>query len=532
MPLMLRAAFLAFALALAAVAAGATPDAVLPDGGRYYGPLVNGKLDGKGRLEWPNGNFYEGEFSDGMIAGSGLLRFSNGVYDGEFRDGLMWGTGELRYDNGRVYRGAFVRGSMEGKGRLQTPDGDVYEGDFSNNEFTGQGTLTRRDGARYEGAFKQWVFNGRGRFADGSGALYEGGFINGQLEGPGKASGPLGSYEGEFKGGQFNGEGVLKLPNGDVYRGGFANGLFDGKGSLTYAKPQPGGRTQVTGLWRYGNFVDEAERARTEANVESALYSERALLDKALAALKDRAPGRINLYLLAVAGDGSQEVFRREVQFVQQEFARRFATSGHAIALVNSRASVGTAPMATVASIREALRAIAARMNRDEDILFFFLTSHGSRDHVLSLHQNGMQLPNLPAPALGALLKESGIKWKVVVVSACYSGGFIAPLQDGHTLVITAARQDRASFGCADENDFTYFGRAFFKESLPKAVSFQDAFHKAEVLVDQWEKENAADAAAARPADKPGEEEHSLPQMSANPEIDAQLARWWAQLGR
>ena len=103
------------------------------------------------------------------------------------------------------------------------------------------------------------------------------------------------------------------------------------------------------------------------------------------------------------------------------------------------------------------------------------------------LNQNGMDLRDLSAADLGRLLRESGIRWKVVVISACYSGGFVDPLKDDGTLVITAARHDRQSFGCADENDFTYFGRAYFKEALPQASSFQDAFRKAEGIVREME---------------------------------------------
>ena len=131
-----------------------------------------------------------------------------------------------------------------------------------------------------------------------------------------------------------------------------------------------------------------------------------------------------------------------------------------------------------------------------------------------------MTLRDLPARELGHLLKESGIRWKVIVVSACYSGGFIEPLRDDSTLIITAARHDRASFGCADENDFTYFGRAFFKESLPLSRSFHDAFSKASALVAQWEKKDLP------------KEEPSLPQIHSTAAIDAQLARWWAALPR
>jgi hypothetical protein len=531
---MLRPALAVSFLSLAIAAAATTLNAITPDGGRYYGPLVGGKLHGKGRLEWENGSFYEGGFANGLMSGHGHYHFTNGTeYDGDMREGLFWGKGEFRYANGRVYRGDLVRSELQGKGRLETPEGDVYEGEFSKDSFTGKGTYARKDGARYEGSFRNYVFDGPGRLSDTQGNVWEGSFVSGQLEGRGKSTTDMGDYEGEFKGWTFNGKGVLKLQNGDVYEGGFANGLYEGEGTLTYAKPKPDGRKKDTGVWRYGSLANDAERAKIRADVETALYSQRELLDRALASLKVREAGRINLYLLAVAGDGEQEVFHREVEYVAKEFAERFGTAGRTVALVNSRNTVATAPMATVTSLRAALKAIAARMDVNEDILFLFMTSHGSHDHEFYLNENGMQLPGLRAPVLAQLLKESAIQWKVVVLSACYSGGFIEPLQDGRTLVIAAARKDRRSFGCADENDFTYFGRAYFKESLPKAASFQDAFRKAAALVREWELKDASQPAqSGGKAAKPSDANQSFPQISSTGAIDAHLKRWWAQSSR
>lgn len=530
---MLRTVLAICLLPFASAAAVAAPDAITPDAGRYYGPLVGGKLQGKGRLEWENGSFYEGGFANGLMSGHGHYHFANGTeYDGDMREGLFWGKGELRYPDGRVYRGDLVRAALEGKGRLETPAG-VYEGDFSKDTFSGKGTFTRKDGARYEGDFRNYVFHGQGRLSDMQGNVWEGTFVDGQLEGKGKSSTYLGDYEGEFKQWSFNGKGVLKRRNGDVYQGGFADGAYNGEGTLTYAKPKPDGRSKDTGVWRYGSLPNDAERARIRADVETALYSQRELLDRALASLEAREAGRINLYLLAVAGDGSQEVFHREVEYVEKQFAERFGTAGRTVVLVNSRNTVATAPMATVTSLREALQAIAARMDLNEDILFLFMTSHGSHDHELYLNENGMQLQGLRAPVLARLLKESGIRWKVVVVSACYSGGFIEPLQDGRSLVITAARKDRTSFGCADENDFTYFGRAYFKESLPKAASFQEAFRHAEALVREWELKDASQPAqTGGEAAKASDENQSFPQISSTAAVDAHLKRWWAQPAR
>jgi len=400
---------------------------------------------------------------------------------------------------------------------------------FKNGEFTGSGTYKRRDGAHYEGQFLNWRLHGRGRFTDPGGNVYDGQFVNGEFEGKGTLTGPQGNrYSGDFKLWRFEGQGELRLANGDLYRGGFANGNYDGQGTLTFAKPRADGTTQQSGLWRFGMLEAEQREQRrlAGANVETALYNQRALLTQAINALAPREPGRINLFLLAVGGDGSQEVFRREVDFVRKQFAERFGTGKRTIALVNSRTTVGSAPMATVTSFRETLAALAARMDRSQDILFVFLTSHGSRQHELALNQNGMDLPDLSAAELGRLLRESGIRWKVVVISACYSGGFLEPLKDEGTLVITAARHDRASFGCADENDFTYFGRAYFEKALPQASSFQDAFRKAESIVREMELQAPAQPS---PGGKTADAEHSLPQMQSPAPIEQQLQRWWTQ---
>jgi len=271
----------------------------------------------------------------------------------------------------------------------------------------------------------------------------------------------------------------------------------------------------MNGEGRYYDGQGEVYEGEFVDGVYKPLIEQRRLLDAALAGVARGQPGKIELYLLAVGGDGTQEVFRREVDFVKQEFDQRFGTRDHSIALANT--SSGSLPMASVATIGKSLDTLAERMNRDEDILFVFLTSHGTPTHELKLQQPGFALRDLPAPELGRMLRRSGIRWKVVVVSACYSGGFIDSLRDDNTLVITAARYDRSSFGCADDAEMTYFGRAFFKEALPKSRTFQEAFTKADELVAEWERK-----------DQP-KEPRSLPQLRTAAPIEAQLERWAGQ---
>src|SRR5450830_1364759 len=453
------------------------PAAETADGGRYFGPLVAGKIHGQGRLEYASGAFYEGGFARGVFSGQGTLRQASGV----------------------EYTGAFRLGAFDGIGRYTSPKGEIYAGNFVKGSFEGQGRFQGADGATFEGQFKHWRPHGAGKLTDTDGTIFEGDFVQGQVQGKAKVSTSDGiRYEGELKDWKFEGTGVLRTADGDEYRGGFKNGQFDGKGVLRYAVAQADGRREDSGNWTEGQLDDPALDKLTRDNIELALYNQRTLRD------------------------GAQEVFHRETAFVQRQFDRDYGTVGRSLMLVNSRNTMAQQPMATRTSIAASLDALGAKMDKANDILFLFLTSHGSPEHALALAQNGMDLHNLPAQELASMLKHSGIRWKVIVISACYAGGFIAPLKDDNTLIITAARSDRTSFGCDDQNDFTYFSEAYFKEALPKSAGFAEAFDQARALV------QAREAADFREGGMEAEE-HSEPQLFQGKAIAAQLKAWRAQ---
>ncbi|MDN2710932.1 hypothetical protein O0880_16040 [Janthinobacterium sp. SUN118] len=496
-------AFAALGMPPLCAAPGArAPAAETADGGRYFGPLVDGKMHGQGRLEYASGAFYAGGFARGVFSGQGQLRQASGV----------------------EYTGAFRQGAFDGLGRYTSPKGEIYTGTFVKGSFDGPGRFQGADGATFEGNFQHWRPHGAGKLTDTDGTVFEGQFVQGQVLGKARVTTADGiHYEGPLKDWKFEGEGVLRTADGDEYRGGFKNGQFDGKGVLRYAVAQADGRREDSGNWTEGQLDDPAADKLTRDNIELALYGQQSLLERTLAGVLPRDPAKkINLYLLGVAGDGAQEVFHRETSFVQRQFDRDHGTTGRSLTLVNSRNTVAQLPMATLTSIRASLDSLGAKMDKANDILFLFLTSHGSPEHELALAQNGMDLHSLPAQELASMLKHSGIRWKVIVVSACYAGGFIAPLKDDNTLIITAARSDRTSFGCDDQNDFTYFSEAYFKEALPHSAGFAEAFDKAKVLVQARE---AADFSAGG-ADA---EEHSEPQMFQGKAIGAHLKAWRAQ---
>jgi hypothetical protein len=117
-----------------------------------------------------------------------------------------------------------------------------------------------------------------------------------------------------------------------------------------------------------------------------------------------------------------------------------------------------------------------------------YLASHGSRSHVLEVSLPPLELAPLSASTLRGLLDASGIRWRIIVVSACYSGGFIDALKDENTLVLTASASDRTSFGCGNRSDSTFFGEAMFQQGLAQSDSMLAAFESAKERVAVREK--------------------------------------------
>jgi hypothetical protein len=543
------------------------PVATLPDGAVYEGDMVDGVIEGEGRMLWSNGHRYEGSFKNGLFHGHGRYETPYGwSYEGEFTEGDLTGTGTLIYSEdqkytgelkygrangkgiqeawGNVYEGEFIDDKFHGTGTLTSWDGDVYTGEFKDNQFhgkgiyttidnriysgefvegafTGQGTYTSNDGEEYGGGFDNWTYHGKGSLKDENGDRFTGTFDQGSLTGEGEHIAKNGAhYEGEFKHGLYHGKGKLKTAEGDIYEGKFRYGQYHGKGTLTYAEPLDG-ISIIKGKWKNGELVDADDKSlviKPALNNEISLYNQHELLEKSWQQLQDNDPHNIDMYFLGIAGDGTEGVFRREILYVKNYFDRTFGTTGKSMALINSKQTINEIPLATKTSVKRSLEEIAKRMDAENDILFIYMTSHGSSEFEFVIKQTGMNLPYIHAKTLAETLKEIPVKWKVIVISACFSGGFIPELQDDHTLIITATSPDRQSFGCEDRNEFTYFGEAYFKDALPESENFIGAFDKALEIV--AEREKAEDR------------KHSNPQIHKPKPILQHLEQWRAGLGR
>ena len=235
-------------------------------------------------------------------------------------------------------------------------------------------------------------------------------------------------------------------------------------------------------FWYPARAAEAAHASRPWVDTERTYYAQQRLLGEALAALKPARRGVTDLYFLGFAGTATEDVFLKEVRAAQQLFDERFGTRDRSLLLINNPSTVEETPVASATNLRLALAGMARKMNVDEDVLFLFMTSHGS-PHRFSIRFPALALDDLSDRELRDMLDDSGIKWRVLVISACYSGSFVDVLKDERTLVLTAAAADKTSFGCGTERDFTYFGDAFINTALRHDRSFVAAFEEAKAII-------------------------------------------------
>ena len=226
--------------------------------------------------------------------------------------------------------------------------------------------------------------------------------------------------------------------------------------------------------------------------------------------LKAGDPAKTEIFLLTFAGDSKQSVFMKESLYVQKLFARKYGTAGHSLALINHKSTTRDYLIASPQNLSMALKTYAKLMNED-DILYLYLSSHGSRDHQLVIDFRPYTEQWLDAQTLRQILDESGIKWRVVVVSACYSGGFVEPLKSPTSLIATASDAASTSFGCSDDREFTYFGEVIFKNLMTSGVDFVEALRKSPAEVTKLESRMNTD-------------HHSKPQFWMGEEMRRKLA--------
>jgi hypothetical protein len=244
------------------------------------------------------------------------------------------------------------------------------------------------------------------------------------------------------------------------------------------------------------DFWREVKIAKPTINPasEDVLEKQAALLPKQLASLQPQREGKHDVFFLGFAPFATEDVFKLELDAIMPMMEKRFDAKGRTVRLTNHLNTLDQYPFASLSNLRKAIASIAGKMDVEEDIFVLYLTSHGSKQFQIASNIPPIAFNEVTPKNLKALLDEAGIKNRVLIVSACYAGGFIEPLKNTNTLVMTAAAADRPSFGCGSESNFTYFGKAVMDEQLGKKTrSFEQAFTNALPIIREREKAQGFD---------------------------------------
>jgi hypothetical protein len=249
---------------------------------------------------------------------------------------------------------------------------------------------------------------------------------------------------------------------------------------------------QTANLWEYvsayrdGRLNFHKEPPPRYVKGDDVDLSQASLLDAQISHLSKQVKGKTDIYAIGIAGSSEQDVFLKELKGGLASLAHVFPLEGHVVELVNHPDTVRSLPIASRQNFSAVVRAMARVMDRNEDVLLLFMTSHGSGGGV-ALSLPGAVYEGLSPANVATVLDREGIKNRVVIVSACYSGVFLKPLANENTIILTAADEDNTSFGCSNERDWTYFGDAFFNQGLHHGGTIEQAFLDAKVSIAQWE---------------------------------------------
>jgi hypothetical protein len=214
------------------------------------------------------------------------------------------------------------------------------------------------------------------------------------------------------------------------------------------------------------------------------LLADRRKLVRAIDTLQPQRPGQIDAYVVSAALD-SDPVFGREARESAKVLARRYDATGRTLLLARTPET----PAGSLDSLTLGLARVAELMDKKQDVLVLYLTSHGAQVGI-AYHDGDEGYGILSPTRLAAILDELGIRNRLLILSACYSGIFVPVLSNDDTALLTAASSDRTSFGCRAENDWTFFGDALINHALRKPQPLDEALVEAREMISGWEMSN------------------------------------------
>lgn len=215
------------------------------------------------------------------------------------------------------------------------------------------------------------------------------------------------------------------------------------------------------------------------------MLAQRRRLDAALRGLASQRAGLADVYVISIALD-SDPVFAREAREVGKVLERRYNAPDRTLVLAGPDGEDDGLPHGSISALLIALASVAEKMDTSEDVLVLYSTSHGL-PQGLAYHYNDDGYGILSPTLMRDTLAELGIEKRLLLISACYSGIFVPALASDNTAIITASAENRTSFGCQPDNDWTFFGDALINRAMRKPQALLMAHREATLSIADWE---------------------------------------------
>lgn len=225
---------------------------------------VGGFRDGKGVMEYVDGDTYEGEWKNDNREGHCVFTSKyDTIYEGDWLRGEEHGYGKMTYPSGSTYKGYWVKGIQKGRGTMTEADGIRFEGTWGDYGREGIFTKTMPDGTQTQVFFDHdkevpdRIVNGVGKFTYENGNIYEGSWVNAKRTGRGKMTYKDGStYEGGWNNDVKEGPGTETRVNGVRFVGIWDCGMREGP----FTKIAPNGiKKQI----HFTDDVEDLDRTQT-----------------------------------------------------------------------------------------------------------------------------------------------------------------------------------------------------------------------------------------------------------------------------
>jgi Peptidase C13 family len=144
-------------------------------------------------------------------------------------------------------------------------------------------------------------------------------------------------------------------------------------------------------------------------------------------------------------------------------------------------------PFATAENVTAVLKKVA-ELARPQDKVVVLFSTHGGVD-ALSINFADKHYPHLSARWLNERLGGLRGHPTLLLLSACYSGSFVAPMRSPSRIILTAAAADRSSFGCDFGSSNTFFIDALLNQDQGKEKSLVQLMGAAQVDIDKRERD-------------------------------------------